>query len=111
MGRCLRLLLIAVFTLALVASGMAMGASQQVFSASVPSTGSVLRADHGSCPSCSTSSVVAAPSHCASSCPSLIGTRVAGLALDEVTRQLPAPAPGVRAAGRTTIPDPIPPRS
>ena len=100
MGRCLRLLLIAVFTLALVASGMAMGASQQVFSASVPSTGSVLRADHGSCPSCSTSSVVAAPSHCASSCPSLIGTRVAGLALAKL-----ADAPKFRRLGVEPVGD------
>ncbi len=108
MGRCFSLFLIVVFTLALVAGGMAMGASQQAFPAS---TTSELHADHGGCLSCSASSVAAAPAHCASTCPSLIGTRVAGLALDDVTRQLPAPAPGVRTAGRTTIPDPLPPRS
>ncbi len=110
MARCLRLLLIAVLTLALAAGGMAVGPGAPA--AAAPTGASLAIADHGACPTCQASPVVAAASHhCAASCPGLVGTLPDALVFDRAGRLRPAPAPDAVAAGRSTSPDPIPPRS
>lgn len=110
MARCLRLILIAVLTVALAAGGMIVGTGMPAIAAATP--GAVVTADHGACPTCQASPVVAATSHhCAASCPSLIGTVPDGMTFAAGARILPVPAPGRMPTGRGTTPDPIPPRS
>lgn len=111
MGRCLRFLLTAILTLALAASGWGLGSPRQATASTMASGPSILRGMNDGCPSCQASPVVAVPVHCGSICPSLIGTLAAATPLDEIGRILPTPAPAERAVGRTTIPDPTPPRS
>ncbi len=110
MARWLRLILIAVLTVALAAGGMIVGTGMPAIAAAAP--GVVVTADHGACQTCQASPVVAATSHhCASSCPSLIGIVPDGMTFAAGARILPLPAPGDMATGRGTTPDPIPPRS
>ncbi len=110
MARCLRLLLIAVVTLALAAGGMVVGPGATAVAA--PTGGSIVIADHGACPTCQAAPVMTATSHhCAASCPSLIGTLPDALVFEGGARPRPVPAPDTIAAGRGTSPDPIPPRS
>lgn len=111
MARCLRVLLTAVLMLALAASGMVIRAGAPAAAATVPLQGSFVVVDHGKCPTCQVSPVVAAITHhCASSCPSLIGTMPDAMTFDVSMRSLPPPGPGVAVTGRLTSPDPIPPR-